>query len=160
VELTLHTDYALRVLIYLGLRSGKLCQIADIATDYDISRNHLVKVVHRLARGGFVRTFRGKGGGVMLARDPGAIGVGDVVRYAEGPMRLVECFRAGDNRCVITPACTLSAALREAGESFLTVLDRYTIADLLGNRGRLARLLSISESARRNRASARRTMVT
>jgi Rrf2 family nitric oxide-sensitive transcriptional repressor len=148
MELTFHTDYALRTLIYLGLRRGRLCQIAEIAEHYAISRNHLVKVVHHMARGGFVATFRGKGGGVSLARDPGAITVGAVVRYTEGPMRLVECFRAETNECVITQGCSLAGILREAGDNFLATLDRYTLADLLANRRRLARLLALPDAAR------------
>ncbi|MGH7932486.1 MAG: RrF2 family transcriptional regulator [Candidatus Binataceae bacterium] len=152
MELTFHTDYALRVLTYLGLRPGRLCLIADIAEHYRISRNHLVKVVHRLARGGFVRTYRGKGGGVTLARAPGEINVGAVVRCTEGPVRLVECFRGEDNTCVISGACMLAGMLQEACENFLVTLDRYTLADLLTRRARLSRMLALpplSEEPRR-----------
>lgn len=126
--------------MYLGAKSGKLCLISDIANDYGISRNHLVKVVHGLARGGFVTTYRGRGGGVTLARDPSEIGIGELVRYTEGPVRPVECFH-GAELCVITPACTLPGILREAVENFLKTLDRYTLADLLTHRRRLGRLL-------------------
>ncbi|HKV53468.1 MAG TPA: Rrf2 family transcriptional regulator [Candidatus Binataceae bacterium] len=143
MELTYHTDYSFRVLIYLGLRAGSLCQIADIAEHYSISRNHLVKVVHHLAQGGFVSTFRGKGGGVTLARDPATINVGKVVRYSEGPMRLVECFRGPGRQCAISQACTLAGIFNEAAESFLATLDRYSLADLLVNQRRLARILQI-----------------
>ncbi len=143
MQLKSYTDYSLRVLIYLALRRGRLVNISEIAQDYGISRNHLVKVVHNLARGGFIRTYRGKGGGIELARDPAAINVGGVVRYAEGPLRPAECFDAEKNRCVIAGACGLTAVLREASDSFLATLDRYTLADLLGKRGRLARMLGI-----------------
>ncbi len=126
--------------MYLGVRQGRLCLISDIARDYGISRNHLVKVVHGLARGGFVTTYRGRGGGVILVRDPAEIRIGDVVRYTEGPIRPVTCFH-GAELCVITPACTLPAVLEEAVESFLSTLDRYTLADLLTHRRHLGRLL-------------------
>jgi Rrf2 family transcriptional regulator, nitric oxide-sensitive transcriptional repressor len=140
MELTSYTDYALRVLIYAAIRHERLCLISEIAEHYAISRNHLMKVVNGLARGGFVRTFRGKGGGLTLARPPEEIKLGAVVRYMEGPFRPVECFRAG-NECVITGPCTLPPILQEAFRSFVATLDRYTLADLVKGPTRLARRL-------------------
>ena len=140
MELTYYTDYALRVLIYAGLRGCGMCLISEIADHYGISRNHLMKVVHGLARGGFVRTYRGKGGGLTLSRDPSRISIGDVVRYMEGPFKPVECFRGAD-RCAIAPACTLPGILEEAFAAFVAVLDRYSLADLLVRRRRLMTLL-------------------
>lgn len=140
MELTYYTDYALRVLIYAGLRQEKLCLISEIAEHYGISENHLMKVVHGLAQGGFVRTYRGKGGGLTLAKDPKDIIVGAVVRRTEGPFEPVECFRTG-NKCALTGACDLPDIFEEAFQAFITVLDRYTLADLLERRTRLARRL-------------------
>lgn len=152
VELTFFTDYSLRVLMYLGVRQDHLCLISDIARDYDISRNHLVKVVHGLARGGFLRTFRGRGGGVTLARKPEDICIGDVVRYTEGAFKPVECFH-DDGNCVIAPACFLPAILNEAFRNFIATLDRYTLADLLRKRTELDQILA---SAARPRPRSRR----
>jgi Rrf2 family transcriptional regulator, nitric oxide-sensitive transcriptional repressor len=140
VELTYYTDYSLRVLIYAGLRQEKLCLISEIAEHYGISENHLMKVVHGLAQGGFVRTYRGKGGGLTLAKDPKGINIGAVVRHMEGPFKPVECFRTG-NKCVITGACDLPDILQEACQAFVGVLDRYALADLLEQRIHLARRL-------------------
>jgi Rrf2 family nitric oxide-sensitive transcriptional repressor len=140
MELTYYTDYALRVLVYAGLRQEKLCLISEIAEDYGISENHLMKVVHGLAQGGFVRTYRGKGGGLTLAKDPKDITIGSVVRHMEGPFKPVECFRTG-NKCAITGACDLPSILDEALLAFITVLDRYTLADLLERRAHLTRRL-------------------
>lgn len=147
MELTFYTDYALRVLMYLGVRHDQLCLISDIARDYGISRNHLVKVVHGLARGGFLSTFRGRGGGIMLARKAEDIRLGDVVRYTEGSYKPVECFRE-DNACVITPACRLPAILSEAFRNFISTLDRYTLADLLQKRSDIDHLLSAAPRPR------------
>lgn len=150
MELTFYTDYSLRVLMYLGLKPGCLCSVSEIAEHYHVSRNHLVKVVHGLARGGFVRTYRGKGGGVTLGAEPERINIGAVVRYTEGPLRPVECFRSAD-LCVISNACKLAGIVLEACESFLATLDRYTLADLLFKGPQLRRLLSIKpDSARQN----------
>ena len=149
MELTYYTDYALRVLLYAGLRPEKLCLISEIAEDYGISENHLMKVVHGLAQGGFVRTYRGKGGGLTLAKDPKDITIGSVVRHMEGPFKPVECFRTG-NKCAITGACDLPSILDEALLAFITVLDRYTLADLFERREHLARRL-FGPSRSRNR---------
>ena len=154
MELTFYSDYAMRVLIYLGVRSDRLCQISEIAKTYAISRNHLVKVVHGLARGSFIKTYRGRAGGITLARKPEEIRLGDVLRYTEGSFQPVECFRM-ENQCVITPACFLPAILNEAFRGFMAVLDRYTLADLLVRQNRLDSLLDIAGPARRSRSIAR-----
>ncbi|GAB6855382.1 RrF2 family transcriptional regulator [Asaia astilbis] len=130
MRLTLHTDYALRVLLYLGLNQSRRASIREIAERYQISENHLVKVVHRLGQGGFVTTVRGKGGGLVLARSPDDIRVGDVVRFAEEDMALVACLQAGQS-CLLTGACRLQHVLGDALEAFMAVLDRQTLADLL-----------------------------
>jgi Rrf2 family nitric oxide-sensitive transcriptional repressor len=85
---TYYIDYSLRVLMYLAVHRDRMVNIAEIADCYGISCNHLIKVVHNLARGGFIKSYRGKGGGIELARDPAKINVSDVVRYTEGPPSL------------------------------------------------------------------------
>lgn len=133
MRLTNFTDYALRVLMYLGShhRSDRLSTIGDIAAAYGISANHLMKVVHHLARQGYVETTRGKGGGMKLARAPEAINVGEVVRGAEDDFALVECFRRGDGRCPIEQTCALRGTLANARDAFFDVLDGQTLADVL-----------------------------
>jgi Rrf2 family transcriptional regulator, nitric oxide-sensitive transcriptional repressor len=142
MQLTYYTDYSLRVLMYLAVQRERMVNISEIAERYGISRNHLVKVVHNLARGGFIKSYRGKGGGIELARDPAQISIGDVVRYTEGPPKPVECFDVERNRCVITNACGLAEVIAEACDNFFATLDRYTLADLLKRRARLANILS------------------
>lgn len=132
MRLTVFTDYSLRVLIYLGVHQGKarLATIGDVAAAYGISENHLMKIVHHLARQGYVETIRGKGGGMRLARPPEGIRIGEVVRGAEKDLLVVECRQEG-NECAIAPVCALSALLGRAMGAFLEVLDRQTLADLL-----------------------------
>lgn len=141
MRLTLYTDYSLRVLIYLALHGQRRANIGEIAARYRISENHLVKVVHGLVRGGFVTSYRGKGGGIALARAADDINVGEVVRFCEGQPRPAECF-GSDNACIITEACGLANVLAEACDIFLATLGRYTLADLVGRRSRLTRLLA------------------
>lgn len=138
------TDYALRVLMYLGLNSGRLATISEIAATYDISRNHLMKVIHRLGRAGFVHTQRGKGGGICLARSAKEIYVGDVVRRMEENWDLVECFRADGGHCCIRSVCALRSVLRHGLNTLLRTLDEFTIDDLLKHRqSELIELLSL-----------------
>jgi Rrf2 family transcriptional regulator, nitric oxide-sensitive transcriptional repressor len=146
MQLTYYTDYSLRVLMYLAIQRDRMVNISEIAERYGISRNHLVKVVHNLVRGGFVKSHRGKGGGIELARDPAKVNIGVVVRYTEGPLKPVECFDAEWNRCVIANACGLAHAIAEACDSFLATLDRYTLADVVKHRERLSRALALHPS--------------
>lgn len=143
MQLTLYTDYSLRVLIHLSLQDDKPLTINEIAEFYKISRNHLVKVVHNLAQKGFIHTTRGKGGGIRLARPADTISVGEVVRQTEPNFHIVECFNAAAAPCAALPVCKLKAILGEATDSFLSVLDGYTIADLLENREQVVSLFGI-----------------
>jgi Rrf2 family nitric oxide-sensitive transcriptional repressor len=145
MQLTLYSDYSLRVLIYLGLKGTELATITEIATSYNISRNHLVKVVHNLANHGFIATIRGKGGGMRLARAPREINIGEVVRMTEMNFTIVECFDPANCLCPITPVCRLKGVLRDALEKFLGVLDQYTLEDVIANGPKLARILKIPE---------------
>lgn len=142
MRLTRYSDYGLRVLIYLALRDGQVATIDEIASAYEVSRAHLTKVVHDLGRAGFVETLRGRGGGLRLARAPGSIGLGEVVRHTEGRMDLVECFDPQTSACRIEAACALRGVLEQALDAFLASLDGYTLADLVARRRRpLLRLL-------------------
>jgi Rrf2 family transcriptional regulator, nitric oxide-sensitive transcriptional repressor len=145
VRLTVYTDYALRVLMFLALKEDRLATIAEIAESYDISRNHLMKVAHQLGVAGYVETVRGRGGGLRLAKPIEAIGLGEVVRYTEPDMAIVSCFEPIDAPCAIRPACVLRRALKKAREAFVEVLDGYTLEDLVQPRARLAGLLAISQ---------------
>lgn len=156
MRLTTFSDYALRVLIYLGTAPQRLATIEQIAAAYGVSGNHLMKVVHHLARGGYIETQRGKGGGMRLARAPHAINVGQVVRASEDSLALVECFEPG-SACRIARACVLKRALGEALAAFLAVLDGYTLAELLAPEAPLRRVLAPPARASVPRAPARRS---
>ncbi len=145
MRLTLHSDYALRVLMYVGLRGPELASIPEIATAYGISAHHLTKVVQRLGHAGFVETVRGRKGGLRLARPPEEIVIGVVIRCTEEDLALVSCF-ADSRSCAISGACGLQSLLRDALGAFLAVLDRATLADLINpRRAAMAWRLGIAE---------------
>jgi Rrf2 family nitric oxide-sensitive transcriptional repressor len=145
MQLTRYSDYSLRVLIYLAVRPDQLATIEEIAQAYGISKAHLMKVVHQMGRAGFLETVRGRGGGFRLAREPEDITVGEVIRYTEDKMDLVECFDPETSHCRIEPVCGLRGVLEEALDAFLKALDRHTLADLVARRRKpLDRLLSVS----------------
>lgn len=142
MRLSRHTDYALRVLIHLATRPERLTSIAEIARTYAISENHLMKVVHMLGRAGFIRTVRGRGGGIALARPPEEINIGVVVRHGEADLNLAEC-----GTCLIAPACDLTGALGKALAAFMAVLDGYSLADITRRQRDLAALLGLDAIA-------------
>jgi Rrf2 family nitric oxide-sensitive transcriptional repressor len=129
MQLSLQTDFALRTLMALATARG-LVSVDDLARRYDISRNHLAKVAQRLQAEGFIETFRGRGGGMRLARPAADIQVGEVVRRMENLDSFVACF-GGDGACTVAGLCSLKPALAGALEAFLVHLDSITLAELL-----------------------------
>lgn len=130
MRLTMLTDYALRLLMYVAPQPHRLCTIAEVAQAYAISEAHLMKVTHQLGQQGWIETVRGKGGGMRLARAPRDINLGAVVRSIEPDFALVECFATG-NQCVLTGQCRLAGVLNGALQDFMAHLDGFTLADLL-----------------------------
>jgi len=130
MRLTSMSDYALRLLMYLGRQPDRLCTIAEVARAHTISEAHLMKITHLLGTAGWIVTLRGKGGGIRLALDPAAINLGAVLRDTETDFALVECF-AGGGQCALTGACRLAGIVQGALDDFLRHFDGYTLADIL-----------------------------
>lgn len=140
MQLTHYTDYGLRVLIFLALQEDeRRVTITDIAEQFDIPRNHLVKVVHRLGILNYIHTTRGKHGGIRLGHAADQIRIGDVVRHMESKLDIVDC--QSPSPCPIKGQCQLKSILNQAGDAFLNVLDQYTIADLHQSPNQLKALL-------------------
>ncbi len=167
MKLTNYSDYALRSLIYLAVKPDPytLANISDIADSYHISKSHLTKIIHQLGRLGYIDSVRGKNGGIRLARAPKDINLGVLIKQIEPDFELVECFVAvvpdSDMKpqgqplklidedavntnlgCVISPVCQLKGVFFEALTAFITVLERYTLADIITNKVELEQLLS------------------
>lgn len=141
MQLTLHTDYALRVLLYIRLHPARKVTILEMAQGYDISKNHLMKVVQKLVKLGYLESVRGRGGGLTLAQPPEQINLGMVVIQMEPSLNLVECFDLKQNTCPIEPACDLKHILYRAQQAFLTSLKQHTLADLASQPEQLQYLL-------------------
>lgn len=107
---------------------GATSNISKIATAYSVPENHLVKVVHHLGKIGLLKTVRGRGGGISLAKPREEIRMGDVVRMTEPGFDLVDCD--APNPCPLQGACRLKTALDAAMEGFLENLNQYTLADV------------------------------
>ncbi len=129
MRLTSFTDYGLRALMRLASAPGRGFSTAELADEFGISRNHLTKIIQRLAGAGIVTTRRGGGGGATLARRPEDIRLGDIVRLLEEGRALVECFGTNGD-CTIDGRCALKGRLRRAEAAFLAELDRSTLADI------------------------------
>ncbi len=131
MKLTSFSDFGLRALLVLGSSARSSWSSAELATKLEVSRDHLVKVLQRLAAGGYVATTRGAGGGVSLARAPEDIRLGEVLAWLEQGQAIAECFRADDGHCVLTPHCALRSRLERARRAFYAELDSSSLADCL-----------------------------
>lgn len=138
MKLSTFSDYTLRVLIYLASERDGLATIPEIAAAYQISNNHLMKVVHQLSRAGVIESVRGKGGGIRLAKAPDEIRLGQLIRASEGAAPIVECLAGTAATCKIAAACRLAGVLVSAFEVFYSKLDEYTLADLVQRPGEFA----------------------
>lgn len=131
MRLTQFSNIAIRVLMYAALRGPSPSALPDIAKAYGTSYDHMKKAAAELCRLGYLRAVRGRTGGVSLAKPPEQIVIGSVIRQTEGKCVLVECFDMATSTCPLSETCQLQTALREALVAFFTVLDRYTVADLI-----------------------------
>ncbi|MCX4191442.1 RrF2 family transcriptional regulator [Methylophaga sp. OBS1] len=143
MQLTTHSDYAMRLLIYLAIHPGdKPATVKDAAERYGISTNHLAKVAQKLVQEKIVLSQRGRGGGLKLAMPSAEVNIGKVIRKTEN-MELLECF--GDKcACPIDNVCILYSALRKAQKAFLEVLDGYTLEDVVKNKAKLQQSLNVA----------------
>ncbi len=130
MKLTSFTDYSLRLLMYVAVNEDRLVSIKEVSEVFGISRNHLMKIVHELGKGGYLQTVRGKNGGFRLGRPADKINLGDLIRYTEDDLAIVECFEEGNKNCKIVERCILSGVLHMAMEAFFRVLDGHTLSDL------------------------------
>ncbi len=143
MEVSLHSDYSFRVLMYLALHDETLTQIKSISDAYGISEYHLIKVVQNLVKIGYVESFRGRNGGIKLAVHPSTINLGQVFRQTEPSLRLLTCFDIQENTCTICGICDLQGVFDAALRGFLRELDAVSLEDVISNKKSLRKALKI-----------------
>ncbi|MGD2118326.1 MAG: Rrf2 family transcriptional regulator [Chromatiales bacterium] len=131
MHLTTYTDYSLRVLIYLKINEGKLCHVAEVSDYFQISKNHIMKVVNNMAHLGLIDSVRGKGGGIRLNPQANDQKIGDLVRQLEPEKMLVQCVNKEGKLCEVAPICKLTAVLDGALDGFYGELNNYTLKDIV-----------------------------
>ncbi len=130
MRLTVMTDYAMRLLMYVARQPDRLCTIPEVAEAHGISEAHLRKITHRLGQLGVLQTVRGVGGGIRLGQPAERINIGAVIREIESDWNLVDCYVSAENGCVLSGRCALAGVLDGALDLFLQHLDQYTLADV------------------------------
>ncbi|GGK67280.1 RrF2 family transcriptional regulator [Amphritea balenae] len=128
MQISRFSDYTLRTLFYVATHSDQLSTLAEISNYYDISIEHLRKVVHALSKSGYLQTFRGKNGGIRLALPPEEINIGQLIQQSEGNSPLIDCT---SQDCRIRNVCSFQGILAEAQQAFISTLSKYSLADLL-----------------------------
>ncbi len=142
MQLTHHTDFSLRVLIFLSLQDKeKLVTIDDIACHFNILKNHLSKVVHHLAQHDFIKTVRGKNGGICLLRHPQSMLLGDIIQAMENKTEIVDCEKPA---CPLLHKCELKEVLNEAKHAFFSTLNKYSLADITSKPEQIKTLLNFN----------------
>lgn len=137
MQLTKFTDYALRVLLFLAQNQDKRITIDVISNHYNVSRNHLMKIVHNLSVAGFIHSARGRNGGLSLGMPAESITIADVILHTEKNMDLVECFDS-NSTCMDASDCALRHVLHQAQDSFIEVLSMFSLADILERQNKIA----------------------
>lgn len=144
MRLTTRTNLAMRTLMFCAANPGQIVRKHDVAQACGASENHLAQVIHLLARKGYIKTQRGRSGGLMLARAPEEIGVGAVFRTFEAVLPFVECTEERQATCPLAGVCRLKCVLDEALAAFYARLDEATLADLVTTNTELRTLLKVA----------------
>lgn len=141
MQLSMFSDYALRVIVHLASSPDQLLTTRQIASIHNAKYNHMSKVTGWLVSEGYADSLRGRGGGLRLARDPSKIMLGELVRRLEADKPLVECHGVGNCECKLSPSCGLSYALKVAQEAFFEALDPMDLASVIHSSPGMANLL-------------------
>lgn len=144
MRLTIRTSLAMRTLMFCAVNTGKIVRKHEVAEACGASENHLAQVIHLLARKGYLRTIRGRAGGLMLGRPADQIRVGQIFRDFEGVLPFTECAEGDQSACPLAGVCQLKCVLTDALEAFYAKLDAVTLSDLVAENHGLADLLKVA----------------
>ncbi len=138
MQLTRHTDYSLRVLMYLASHDNELVSISRLSDAYKVSNNHMVKVVHNLVKIGYLKSVRGRNGGVQLTHSPEKILIGNAIQDIENQPKIINCSSIN---CILEKQCILENTLISAQKTFYQQLNKTSLADISSNKNELRSLL-------------------
>ena len=144
MRLTTRTNLAMRTLMFCAVNPDRIVRKHEVAESCGASENHLAQVIHLLARKGYLKTQRGRSGGLMLGRPADAIRVGEVFRAFESVLPFTECTEETQASCPLVAACRLKCVLAEALEAFYARLDSVTLTDLVRDNAPLEHLLKVA----------------
>lgn len=148
MRITKRTNIAIRLMMYCATHEDRLVTKAEIAECCNISENHLAQVINQLSQLRYLRTQRGRNGGMTLARPADQIRIGEVFRLIEGGLPIAECFADADNSCPLVDACRLRVALADAAQAFYASLDEITLESLVCDNEDLLKILNPVACAR------------
>ncbi len=131
MRITKRSNIAIRVLMFCGANAGRLVTKSEVAQVCNTSENHLAQVINRLGQLDYLKTQRGRGGGIMLARPMSEICIGAIFRELESHVPIAECFADVDNSCPLVEACRLKQAVAAAAEAFYAHLDEVSLDALV-----------------------------
>ncbi|MCI5760717.1 RrF2 family transcriptional regulator [Bilifractor sp. LCP19S3_H10] len=124
--------YALRMMLDIAQHdTGEPVRIKDISARQDISLKYLEQIVSVLVRANYLRSIRGPQGGYRLTKRPEEYVVGDILRLTEGSLSPVECLSTDRNDCPRADSCVTLRIWKELDEAIRSVVDKYTLEDLL-----------------------------
>ncbi|MBB2147932.1 RrF2 family transcriptional regulator [Pedobacter gandavensis] len=129
MKLNQFTDYGLRILMYMSRKPAHLpaTTITELADQFGISRNHLVKVVQFLSNQNIIDAQRGRGGGLRLFDSAESYRIGKLVRLLEQDEELINCESP---LCILAGNCGLKGILNGAQNALYQYLDQYTLDDI------------------------------
>ncbi len=125
------TDFAYRILMLAAMNRNRSLTIEMASQALGLSRAHLMKLIAKLSTHGFLETTRGRGGGMVLGKDPKDIRLGDVAEVMEADFGLVECLYRNESHCTMFGGCELTFIMHRAVRGFLDLLNDYSLEDIL-----------------------------
>lgn len=129
MQLNHRTDYALRTLLYLSMiDTERLATLDEIAQKFHIARDHLIKIVNKLAKLNYITTQRGKGGGIKFNSTTLEVSIYEIVNHFEPTLQVIDCNHL---RCPVRGMCRLNLILDEASSAFIETLKKYKFKEIM-----------------------------
>ncbi len=131
MRLSSMADYAVVTMAAAARHCGGVrVNAAQLAEETGLPAPTVQKLVSRLTSAGLLRSARGVGGGLKLARPAAAISLADIVEAVEGPIALTACVEQGRHDCGLEAACQVKPHWPVVNEALRGALARVSLTDL------------------------------